>query len=194
MRGRVRTPKACAKHSRRWILESFSHARHKHFRLRGVRTAELACAQDAGGHSAISRRLALQPQLYRAIAKESPGRSRRVLSGGRNFWRGGTSRSRISTSDLRFRSGTGHRSCCRNFQSAPPLGSSSEIQFHRLPLSRAGVSQPARAGHELLQYLLQPAWRTYLAALFASGKFSALRRAELDDHRKTNLVHRRTSL
>src|ERR1043166_4657462 len=63
-----------------------------------------------------------------------------------------------------------------------------------MSLSRAGVSQSARVGHELFQHLLQPARRAHATTLFASGKPGALRSSELDDHGKNDLVHRRTSL
>src|SRR5712691_9389578 len=75
-----------------------------------------------------------------------------------------------------------------------PFATQIEIQFHRLPLSRAGLSQPARTGHELFQYLFQFAWRTDAAPLFTPGKSCPIRPSPLDDDEQTDLVHRRTSL
>jgi len=116
------------------------------------------------------------------------------MSRRRNFRGGCAPRHRVSTFDFRFGGGTGYRSCRCDFQSARALGRGGKIQFHRLPLSRTGISQLARAGHELFQYLLQPARRTHLAAVFASGEPGAIRSSALDDDRKTDLVHRRISL
>src|SRR5439155_15166104 len=116
------------------------------------------------------------------------------MSRRRNFRRGRAPHFGISTVDLRFGSGTGYRSCGRDFQSARALGRRREIEFHRMPLSRAGVSQPARTGHELFQYLLQLARRTHASALFAPGEPGAIRSSSVDDHGKTDLVHRRISL
>src|SRR5207249_5683527 len=77
---------------------------------------------------------------------------------------------------------------------ARTLGCGGEIEFHRLPVSRAGLSHPARASHELFQYLFQSARRTHAPPVFAPGEPCAIRSFELDDDGKTDLVHRRTSL
>src|SRR4029450_4594449 len=77
---------------------------------------------------------------------------------------------------------------------ARALGRSRKIEFHRLPLSRTGLSKPARAGHELFQHLFQSASRTHVATVFAPGEPRSIRSSPLDDHRKTDLVHRRASL
>src|SRR5580698_170347 len=96
----------------------------------------------------------------------------------------------IFAAAARLRGGARHRPRHRRLSTGRILGCDREIELQRMPLARAGLPLAARAGHELLQHLLQPAARAHPAALFRSGKFEALRRAALDDHRQARLVHR----
>ncbi len=112
----------------------------------------------------------------------------------RVFCRGRAPRHRISTIDFRFGSRAGYGPCRRNLQDWETLGRGREIEFYRLPLSRTGLSQPARTGHELFQYLFQSARRTYAAAVFTPGESWPVRSSQLDDNGKTDLVYCRTSL
>ena len=88
------------------------------------------------------------------------------------------------------RSRTRYRSRSRHLPGERPLGRGGEIQLHRLPLSRAGLSLAARTGHELFQSLFQPAAGADPAYIFPSGKPGPLRSSALDDHGETHLVHR----
>src|SRR5262249_45367214 len=132
--------------------------------------AQIAHSKNPSRHTEISRRAALQPEVQRALTEKSSARSYGVMSRGRNFRRRRPPRFGLSAVDLRFGSGTRHRPCHRDFQSARALGRGGEIEFYRLPLSRAGLSQPARAGHELFQHLLQPARRTHPAPVLPPGE------------------------
>src|SRR5581483_980186 len=172
------------------ITGSRQSGRHKNLRFRTNRVAPVTRFENPGWHPEVSRRATVQSELHRAIAEESSARSDGVLSRRRNFWCGRASRSRFSTLNLRFGSRTGHRSRHCHFQDARALGRGSKIQFHRLPLSRAGLPNPARAGHELFQYLFQSARRTYASKVFAPCESGSIRSPALDDHRKTDLVHR----
>ena len=53
-------------------------------------------------------------------------------------------------------------------------GAVAKSNFTGLPLSRAGLSHPARARDELFQHLLQPARRTHAAAVLAPGEPGAI--------------------
>src|ERR1019366_5929425 len=68
-------------------------------------------------------------------------------------------------------------------------GCGSQVELCGLPLSRAGVPVLARAGHELLQYLFQPAARAHPTHLFAARQSCAVRRSGVDDHGGADLVH-----
>src|SRR5438093_8465733 len=94
---------------------SFLRAKHGYLRFYAIGVASVARVENAGRHTEIPRRLALQPQLHRALAKESPARSHRVMSRGRDFRGGRTSHSRIPAINLRFGSRTGHRSRSGDF-------------------------------------------------------------------------------
>ena len=52
------------------------------------------------------------------------------------------------------------------YRSKRPLGSGGEVELHRLPLSRAGLSFAARTGDELFQSLFQPAAGADAAYIF----------------------------
>src|SRR5439155_27245530 len=67
---------------------------------------------------------------------------------------------------------------------------SREIEFHRLPLSRAGIPNASRTGLELFQQLLQLAARAHAATVFGSGEPEAFRPSAVDDDRQAGVVHR----
>ena len=134
--------------------------------------------------------LAYTARSPRKVLRDRTG----VLFRRRDLRRGGVARARISAAHFRSGSGTGHRSCRRDLQSARTLGRGCDVEFHRLPISRTGLSHVARAGPELLQYLFQSALRTNTAALLTAGESRALRSSRLDDNGQTDLVYRGTSL
>ena len=57
--------------------------------------------------------------------------------------------------------------------------------IHRLPLSRARLSQPARAGMSYFNIYFNLRGERTSSAIFASSEPCAIRRSQLDDRRKT---------
>src|SRR3954465_8434029 len=97
-----------------------------------------------------------------------------ALSGRRHLRGGRAACEWLSAANFRPGGGGGHGSCRRAISNQWALGVDREVKLHRMPVSRARLSQSARTGHELLRGIFQSSAGALVAYILQARKFGAL--------------------
>src|SRR5579883_3069065 len=133
-------------------------------RLHAQGSTQAAQPEGPARHPDLPRCDALPSGQYRLVAAQGAGGKYVALPGRGDLCRRRAAGQRLSAPDHRPGSRARYRS----------RGRGGQVELHRVPLPRAGLSLAARAGAQLLQYLFQLAPRANAAPLLAPGQPGAL--------------------